>query len=387
LPRPAISEPDQVYAAYLYAQEGQSQAEIAAELKVSPAVISRVLDRVRGRFYKESRQFLKENLPEGLREGLENRLAASDLGKALNRVSAYAVGRAGPRVRVFRVGGEPERESEQEWTARLEKFTRMAAPSVWDLLSRARLCGVTWGGTLATLVRAGKTMAMRPSSGTEFIPLAGEPLGFAPTTSSSSLLADELQQMFRGDKSHAKSLTMLPALIPRDFSTGERLVIEKLIERLKDYEAIFLGEGKDNPPLAECVDGIITSVGPKPLGFAEGRSLLDDAEGRFFVGDLGGVLLPKNQADPAQIAALEAFMKDFDGRWKGLRLDHVRKCADAAAKKDAAPSQIGVVVVCMGDRRAPAVFEGVKNGLISHLFVDEFLEKALLAECESRSKL
>lgn len=386
MPRPAINEPDQVYAAYLYAQEGQSQAEIAAELKVSPAVISRVLDRVRGRFYKESRQFLKENLPEGLREGLENRLATTDLGKALNRVSEFAVGRAGPRVRVFRVGGEPERESEQEWTARLEKFTRMAAPSVWELLSRAGLCGVTWGGTLATLVRAGKTMAMRPSSRTEFIPLAGEPLGFAPTTSSSSLLADELQQMFRDDKSHAKSLTMLPALIPRDFSEDERKVIEKLIERLKDYEAIFLGEGT-NKPLAECVDGIITSVGPKPLGFAHGRSLLDDAEGLFFVGDLGGVLLPKNQVDPAQTAALKAFMKDFDGRWKGLRLDHVRKCADAAAKKDAAPSQIGVVVVCMGDRRAPAVFECVKNGLVSHLFIDESLEKALLAECESRSKL
>src|SRR5208283_3104006 len=244
MPRQIISSSDRVFAAYLYAREGKTQAEIAAELKVSPAVISRVLDKARGVCYEESRLFLKERLTPSEQTDLENRLQASEVGKALNRVSEYAVGRPGPRVRVFPVGGEPERESGAEWTANLEKFSKMVAPSLWELLSRAQLCGVTWGGTLATLVRAGKTMTARPSSRTEFIPLAGEPLGFDSTTSSSSLLADELQQLFRDDKCHAKSLTMLPALIPRDFTRDERRVIEKMIGRLTDYKAIFVGDGK-----------------------------------------------------------------------------------------------------------------------------------------------
>ncbi|MGA7413797.1 MAG: hypothetical protein WBW33_25200 [Bryobacteraceae bacterium] len=385
--RRAISEHDQVYAAYLYAHQGKTQAEIAAELKVSPAVISRVLDRVRGAYYEESRKFLKGNVSSELQAELENRLLANKVGKALNRLSEFALGRPGPTVRVFRVGAEPEREGEPESSpTSLEKFTRMAAPSVWELLSRARLCGVTWGGTLATLVRTSKTLATRPSSLTEFIPLAGEPLGFAATASSSSILADELQQLFRDDKSHARSLTMLPALIPSEFSRDERRVIEKLIGRLTDYRIIFLGGPKGEEPLADDVDGIITSVGPNPLGFV-GGSLLDEKERPFFVGDLGGILLPKNQVGPAKVAELKAFMDDFEERWKGLRQKHVRKCAERAAAKDAKPSQIGVVVVCMGASRAAAIFECVKNGLVSHLFIDESLEKALENECESRSKL
>src|SRR5262249_9767749 len=126
----------------------------------------------------------------------------------------------------------------------------------------------------ASLVTAAKTITPRPSSETEFIPLAGEPLGFAPTSSSSSLLADELQRLCREGESHARSLLMLPTLIPREFSADERRAIDKLIGHLRDYREIFVQGANGAPPLADQLCAIITSVGPDPLGFA-GKSLLD----------------------------------------------------------------------------------------------------------------
>jgi hypothetical protein len=377
MPRPPVSEADQVFAAYLYAKERKTQAEIASELKVSPAVISRILDRVRGIFFDESIRFLSNNLSATTIEDLENRLLAKPISEELNRVSEFAAKRPGPKVRVFRMREKLEPQ------AAIEQFTKMAAPAVLELLSRAQLCGVTWGRMLASLVRAGRNVPVRQTS-TEFVPLAGEPLGFAPTTSSSSLLADELQRLFREHESHARSLTMLPALIPRDFSKEERLVIEKLIERLRDYREIFVSGPDGAAPVAERLDGIITSVGRDPLGFA-GGSLLDETEERpLFVGDLGGVLLPKHAADGG---GLKTAMDGLADRWKGLRLEHVRKCAAKAAQKNAAPSQIGVVVLSIGASRAPVIFECVKLGLVSHLFIDDSLDQALLDVCTSRSRI
>ena len=56
-----------------------------------------------------------------------------------------------------------------------------------------------------------------------------------------------------------------------------------------------------------------------------------------------------------------------------------------AAQKDAPRAKIGVVVLSFGADRAPVIFECIKKGLVSHLFIDETLEGALLAECKKRS--
>jgi hypothetical protein len=254
-----------------------------------------------------------------------------------------------------------------------------------QLIGRSSRCGVTWGRMLANLVAAAKQLGARSKAATEFIPLAGEPLGFAPTSSSSSILADELQQLVLGSGHHARSLTMLPALIPRDFDLQERITIKKLIGRLRDYQEIFLGAKPGDRPIAESLDALITSVGRDPLGFKDGSLLDKDEERPLFLGDIGGVLLPKREEDLRRGRGLAEAVADLADRWTGLRVGHIRACADVALA--AQPAGVGVVVLSVGAERAPVVFECIKLGLISHLLIDGALEQALLEVSRVRSRI
>jgi DNA-binding transcriptional regulator LsrR (DeoR family) len=379
MPQRRVTEIDEVLAAYLFAEEGRTQAEIAIELGVSPAVVSRVLDRAEGRYIERRVSFLRDKVPGHLQSELEMRLVAHAISSELDRLAQFAYGRPGPKVRVLQL---PEECPGEEGLA---SFARLAAPYVLHLVVRASLCGVTWGRMLANLVRAAKQLGTRPKTSTEFVPLAGEPLGFAPTSSSSSILADELQQFLRGHGHHARSLTMLPALIPRDFSPDERTTINKLIARLKDYRDIFVGGVADEPPIVTSLDALITSVGRDPLGFKDGSLLDSERERPMFIGDIGGVLLPGRPGTPEQALHLEAAMADLADRWTGLRLNHIRACAERAAADPA--RTVGVVVLSVGATRAPVIYECVKLGLISHLIIDGALEQALLEECRLRSAL
>jgi DNA-binding transcriptional regulator LsrR (DeoR family) len=376
MPQRRITDRDEVLAAYLFAEEGMTQAGIAAELGVSPAVVSRILSRVEGKYYERKTSFLPNGIKDGLGAEIETRLLAVEISRELNRVAQFATRKPGPKVRVLRLG--PNQPGE----AQLSSFAKMAAPFVLQLISRTSRCGVTWGRMLANLVTAAKSIGFRGGSSAEIIPLAGEPLGFAPTSSSSSIIADELQRLLRGDDRHARTLTMLPALIPRDFTPAERRIIGKLIARLRDYQEIFIGGGSGVRPLVDGLDGLITSVGADPLGFREGSLLANPEERPFFIGDIGGVLLPKRPAGGKQAAQLRAVAGDLRDRWTGLRIEHVRRCADRATS--GAP---GVIVLSFGRERAPVIFECVKLGLVSYLIIDGELEQALLKECATRSEL
>jgi hypothetical protein len=338
-----------------------------------------MLSKADGRYLERKLRFLRDKVSAPLISELETRLLAGQISSELDRVSQFAAGRPGPRVRVFRPAAEASGEE------LLATFAKMAAPYVMQLIGGSSRCGVTWGRMLAKLVAAAKRLGTRQKAATEFVPLAGEPLGFAPTSSSSSILSDEFQQLVLGSGHHARSLTMLPALIPRDFNLQERITIKKLIGRLRDYQEIFLGAKPGDPPIAESLDALITSVGRHPLGFKDGSLLDKDEERPLFLGDIGGVLLPKRAEGPGQDRKLAEAMADLADRWTGLRVRHVRACADLAL---AAPSAaVGVVVLSVGGDRAPVVFECVKLGLISHLLIDGALEQALLDVCRVRSRI
>ena len=107
MPRRRISESDEVLASYLFAEEGRTQAEIAAELGVSAAVVSRVLTRVEKKYIERRICFLQENVPPNLRGDLDTRLLAEEISRELNRLAQFTIGRPGPKVRVFNVKPRP----------------------------------------------------------------------------------------------------------------------------------------------------------------------------------------------------------------------------------------------------------------------------------------
>ena len=181
-----------------------------------------------------------------------------------------------------------------------------------------------------------------------------------PTSSSSSTLAEELGQLFNGQQYHARSLTMVPALIPWEFTEPERAALQKFVEMQPNFREIF---GRMNQPRAESMlardlDCIITSVGNVPLGFSRG-SLLHEREREMFVGDIGGVLLPGRG-----IAARAG--DDIKGRWTGLCEEHLVGCASRAAETGSNP---GVVVISRGAERAPVLLAAIQEGLNNHIII------------------
>lgn len=372
MPKRIVTERDEVLAALLFGDEGRSQADIAQQLGFSPAVISRILARAEGKYIERRITFLRDKIPAQLLAEVET-VFSKRVSEELARLTKYSLGVDGPKVRVFEVDKKASREEY------LAAFTKAAAPYIFSLISQAEMCGFTWGRMLANFVAAVKDLGIRVKSATECIPLAGEPLGFAATSSSSSLISEELQQILRGPGYPTRSLTMLPALIPRDFDPHEREIIKKLIGRLRGYREIFLGDS-GLPPIASSLDALVTSVGRDPLGFRGGSLLHELEEQPLFSGDIGGVLIPRS---PAEVAGgrVAQVMADLSDRWTGLRLEHVKSCAANARAKGA----VGVVVVSIGEARASVVFECVRLGLVNHLVIDRDLENALLQVCRARA--
>lgn len=378
--RRKATEIEEIAAAYLFATEDLTQAEIGKTLGISAPVVSRLLASARRNNYLiEEFRFGEERLQPGTMQAVRQRLSPNALADKLHALSMRTCQRPGPRVRVFPTPGQPAGEEEA-----LAAFARQATPHIRDLVLRSRYCGVTWGRMLQNVIRAMRNLRMPARSPRlDVIPLAGEPLGMEPTPSSSSTLAHELGRIINGDKYHARSLTMVPALVPSDFTRAERLAVFKLVERLPDYGAIFGRVAAHQKLKTEAyrLDCILTSLFPRALGFTGGQAL-SDAEMELFVGDMGGVMFPRPDLSKAD----ERLTQDIEARWTGLRQDHVEACAERArAFADDRKGPPGVILISVGEKRAHVVLEAIKRGLINHLVIDSQLEQALTRSPDLRS--
>ncbi len=65
--------------------------------------------------------------------------------------------------------------------------------------------------------------------------------------------------------------------------------------------------------------------------------------------------------------------------WTGMRLDHLRRCADAARTSGFARKKPGVIVLAFGAGRLEVVLRCVELGLVSELVIDRDLDAALMA--------
>jgi DNA-binding transcriptional regulator LsrR (DeoR family) len=362
-------------AAYLYSQ-GNDQARIGGVLRVSQAEVSRLLGMARREGWLQTRCVL----PEGAVAAVEQMVFADrDLLRARLGREAARGGAAPVRgLRIFHSGGEGTDAA--AWDARLRRCGQAAAARLQELLPRLRLAGVAWGATIARLVDGVRQLNPRPPllpGPVQLIPLTGEPLTFPDPETSSSTLAHRLHEIL-GGASAFHSLAAVPAFIPAKFSRPSRKAIRQFIAEIAGYRAIFerrSADGRPQEPLADRVDAILTGVGTVSAEIS-GR-LLDDrllAEGltkeqlrERVIGDIGGIFLPR--------AGHQRVVRGINERWVGVRLEHLARCARAAAQD---VGRAGVIVLAIGRAKAEVVLECVRGGLVNELVVDHELAQALL---------
>lgn len=350
---------------------GKKQVEIARILGVTDPQVSKLVRQARGaRFLVDAPRFQRLDLTADEVRALEDLATADTDVRSRFQSLAMAAG-----VEVFSThiaaGLGPHRKTAP--AQYLERFGAGIADHVGNLIRSAGSCGVSWGGTVQAVVGSLRVRSAREGSrgrrATRFIPVVGEPLGGVPTSESSSTLAQALTEIFgRSGGPPALSLGAVPALVPTEFSATEVQAVDKLIGFVRAYKLIF-GKGS---PLIGRLDAILTSVGPsdQPLGMAGARYLKSAGfesvrlRGLAF-GDISGVLLRKTGTSPADLALLA----ELDRAWKGIKEEHIRKCARAATKRN----RPGVIVVAAGRKKAATVVAAVERGLVNHLVIDEGL--------------
>jgi predicted transcriptional regulator len=365
-------------AAYL-SGEGKKQTEIVAILGISQTVVSRILAKTKGTYWREHAEFVRGDLDEATMQTVLQRIGKNKLAEAVSAEVRKRTGgrRQGPILRVF--SGGKRNASDRD---RMAELGKNAAPYVRELLMRCRSGGLTWGRMLWHVINALRGLQITSPWAVheiDCIPLSGEPLGNNPTTFSSSSLAAELGRIANGDDYHARSIAMVPAFIPEKFTAAQLRGVWKLIGLVPSYDEIFGPHGarqsRKEKRLVDNLDMILTSVGPanKVLGFGAGRlfetgKVTIERLQHLVIGDMGGVCFPR----PDLNAQEKRELRSVEVRWTGLMMKHLEACADAAA---ADPAKPGVVVVSGGSARAPFIHQSLE--VISHLIVDEVLASEL----------
>jgi len=372
-------------AAYLAGQEQRPQTEIAQQLKISQAAVSRLLHRARQeQVLVEKVNFASDKVDPDTLVRIRRKLQSSLAGD-LQALSARA-GTTAPVVRVFPSGSKSDKDLER----RLATYSERAAPYLKAQIAEANSCGVTWGNTLIHVVDALQNIAGAAPWRTDgklisFLPLSGEPFGKMPAGQSSSTMVERLGHFANGKSHKSLSIGNVPAFIPGEdegFSRADLRGVRKLIQKVEAYGTIF-GASETQPGVVDSVEMILTSVGPanKPWGFGDSDRLLGGVSAgqleRLLAGDVGGVGIPRVGLKSSD----DQTIRDINDRWTGVKRQHLEKCVRLAAKPSSAGKRSpGVVVVAVGAYKAKIVLTAIKLGLINELVIDDDLEEALTNE-------
>lgn len=262
------------------------------------------------------------------------------------------------------------------------------------LLGDAGSVGVTWGNTLSRITDAlrqlGRETPWRERTvKVVFVPLCGEPLinGGDPSTHSSSVLAMRLSEIFNSsnDAGLVPSIAGVQAFIPLKFGKRAEVdTIRRFIGVVRGHARVFgstEARADGPPPLAETLDAILTSVGRadsdrRGIFLTERVQVGDITDAdmeRCVAGDIGGVIIPNagiSKEDTRHIAQM-------NDNWTGVRLDHLRRCADAARTNGFVRKKPGVILLALGAHRLKVVLRCIELGLVNELVIDKDLEGAL----------
>jgi hypothetical protein len=172
----------------------------------------------------------------------------------------------------------------------------------------------------------------------------------------------------------------------RDWLLG----IRRAFSLIPSYKRIFGSSPDDQGALANQLSAILTSLGPP----GKGRSFSPDGGDygglpqwwteAFSHGDVGGVLLQKEQAEIEE-AIVRLKIKTSSAQvgqqfsrlaehWAGVQLPHIMRCAERAS----AALRPGVIGLAIGEQRAITVLTALRRGLLNHLIIDPDLARQLL---------
>lgn len=360
-------------AAYMRGTHNMSQAEIGVALGgLSQPHVSRLLTHAEKKKYLVIEQrFAGEQFSSDWIRQMDSLLAPAGLTANLTAYCGQAALHV-PRLRVFESGtGNTESRLEQRRT----RFGRMAAGRLIELIEKSSIIGVAWGRTIRSLVD-GIEASRQPidaSHPIEFAAVCAELVALAQHECSSSRLADALDQVFNGTLGNAAQLTGFPAYIPRHYDKKMRASIWRFISDTPGHNRVFSGADA----LINQMDMLISSVGSSNMpvlgSFEElivASGLTADQLRQLIVGDLGGILIPRNDLSKAS----EKLIEDLNKIWTGIKTEHVIEMVHRAKEN---PLMSGVVVVAIQAERGDTAFELVSRGMVNELILDQAAAKQL----------
>ncbi len=366
------------FAAYLRAVHHMSQAEIGAALGgLSQPHVSRLLARAeKAGVLVVERRFCAEGLGAAEQAELQGLLAPVSLARALERfcarhslpVPGLAVYDSGPGV------------TPAALVKRRQRFGRMAAGRIVELLSGQHVVGITWGRTLHEAVAA-IDVARPGGEEIEFVPVCADLLKTARNGNSASRLAEALMAAWR-QTGPALQLIGFPAYVSRLYDAAAQAAIWRMIRDMPNYQRVFSGPQSK----IAVMDGLITSVGHVDRLVHGGlEDMLHAAQldprmlAELVVGDLGGILVPQPDLSPQR----QRLVADLNRMWTGISPGQV---ADIAARAEGS-GRPGVIVLALRAQRAAALRELVRLRLVNQLIIDSAaaaeLEHLLRSETSS----
>ena len=356
------------------AGHGLTQAQIASQLGISQPTVNRLVrESVKRKWLRNSATCLLSPLRQ---KAIESLLFASNLPEQLAK---FAGDKAPCTLRVFHSGNHSESLTEdQSYQLRRQSF----APLVADYLGsqvlsqkQLRVLGVAWGGTLLAAINAlgGATEDNPREHGKlKILPICGDsPEVQRNTRISSSSLAGNLGEIINGDSESPYSFSGIPATIPHKFFKRDgaqaKTIKEYLKSTSKGYRTVF-SSSKRARALIEDTDMILTAVGqtnPDRAPWLE--DACEFAGGNLehirqaTAGNIGGLFIPKIGASVDD----KEIVKQLNRGWTGVRLPHIKHCAEKARAKGLP----GVTAVVVGEK-VDIVMACVAQGLINTLLVD-----------------
>ncbi|MFY9342280.1 MAG: hypothetical protein WAT39_07315 [Planctomycetota bacterium] len=354
---------------------GRSQKEIKSLLGLSQASISRGMRRARQQGYLLDQPIC--TLPPDEIAGLEQEVYSPELLVALQRLQP-AAGAHLRHVRIFHVGrgrtGGPGALERYR-----DRFGQLVAQHLLEqVFPHVRSMGVTWGGTLLSVVRgfaACRAQQPRPRSPIEFFPVCGSPPDAieAALRSSSNLVA-LLDEQLNDATTNPNNFTGVCASFSSRLSKADIRAVKKYFRLLRGYGRVF-GLGNE-PGRIDTMDAVITSIGntnaaENPwLGGAADAAGVDPALlAAQVVGNLGGLFLPRPGLDAAKTRLVER----VNAGWTGIGFPQFFACSARASKRERG----GTILVAYG-RRSDVTLECVRRGLVSELLIDSELATGLL---------
>lgn len=385
--RPAKIKPLDPARVALLKCRGVPQSVIAKTLRLGEATVSRLLSDKKGG--GEASKYIKPLEFDWSRVSASERAAlralddVEGLSPLLTEKLSSILRRLSTRLSATVILTKTGAGKGVQRSALPSDFYEGAVRAVWELLTPADVIGITWGRTLSKLLEAArKTRLPARYSGKKqptIIPLCGESLGANwPSNLSSSALTQEFGEVLTtGSGNGYLALSMIPVFLPgpKAFPDDEVKAVKKLLQYSPAYAKIFGPGGRNERPLVDRLDIVITSISQEDRAFG-----VDDPDytwktlklrefGDMVIGDLAGIPLPRPDTSPKTLNALQE-------RWTGLQEDHLRACAQRASAADNAPA--GVIVVGAGRERAACIIEAVRRGLVNHVVVDEDLGRTLI---------